>query len=138
MFKTDFQDGRNGRHLGFPFCTNLAIFDLTVTSGLQMNVSNQLAFRLRRRITKYFFQDSVRGSHLGFLTGTIKIFLSTRYPITYYQVLSQVAIPFRRRVQNIFSRRGWQCFMSIGISIQEKFKIDFQEVATLDFGSEQF
>ena len=30
------------------------------------------------------------------------------------------------------------CFESNGISIQEKFNIDFQKMAILDFGSEQF
>ena len=69
-----------------------AIFILTVTAGLQMKVSNQLTFH-----------DSVRGSRLGFPTGTIKILLSTGYPDTSYQVMSQLAIPFKR-VQNLFSR----------------------------------
>ena len=43
-FKTDFQDGCCGGHLGFSIRTILAIFDLQVT----MTVSSQLAFRFRR------------------------------------------------------------------------------------------
>ena len=33
-WKIDFQDGRHGGHLGFPFGTILAIFDLQVTPML--------------------------------------------------------------------------------------------------------
>ena len=103
-----------------------------------MKVSNQLAFRLRRRSTKYIFKIAFVAAILDFLLERLRYFSSTSYPDTSYQVLSQLAIPFRRRVQTILSRWGLSCFESIGISIQEKIKIDFQEVAILDFGSEQF
>ena len=64
---TEFQDGHYGRHLAFPICTILAIFNLTVTLGLQMKVSNQLAFQLRRRITKYIFKTVYVVAILDFL-----------------------------------------------------------------------
>ena len=127
-FKIDIQDGRHGGHLGFSICTILAIFNLTVTSGLQMKVSNQLAFRLRGRITKYIFK-SVPGSYFGFPIGTIKIFSTYKLPYTSYEGLNQLSIPFRRRVQNIFLR--WEWWWLSWISDQNKFRYFYLYIATI-------
>ena len=105
--KIDFQDGCHDGHLGFPICTILAIFNLKVTSGLQMKVSNQLAIWLRRRITKYIFKSASMAAILDFLLERLRYFSSTSYPSTSYHVWSQLAIPFRRRDRNIFLIWGW-------------------------------
>ena len=102
-------------------CTILANFNLQVTLTLPMKVSKQLAFQLRRRITfnifsgcpwqpswicvgtikflqkktfKIYHQD---GCHLGFPIGRILAIsdVQANLIITSYEVLSQLAIPFR-------------------------------------------
>ena len=77
----------------------LAIFNLTFPFGLQMKISNQLAFRLRR-ITKYVFK--IASVAAIFPTETIKIFLSISYPETSYQVLSQWPFYSGEEVKIIF------------------------------------
>ena len=65
--KIDFQDGRHGRHLGFPIGTILATFDLQVTLMLPSKFGvNGLSVQEKKR--KIDFQD---GGHLGFPIGTI-------------------------------------------------------------------
>ena len=68
-FKIDFNDGH---HLGFPICTILAIFNLTLSAGLPMKVSSQLAFQLRRRITKIIFKIASLAAILDFLLEPFK------------------------------------------------------------------
>ena len=51
-FKTDFQDGRHGRILGFPIAMIWAIFLSTSHPDASYQVSSQLAFQFRRRREK--------------------------------------------------------------------------------------
>ena len=51
-FKTDFQDGRYSRNLGFPIATIRAIFFSTNHPDASYQVSSQLAFEFRRRRVK--------------------------------------------------------------------------------------
>ena len=62
----------------------LAIFNLQVISILPMKISSQLAFWLRRRIKPSWISD-----------GILSYFWSTTHPDTSYQVLNQLAVPFR-------------------------------------------
>ena len=68
--KIDFQDGRNGGHLGFPIRMILAIFDLQVIRMLptkfQVNWPSGSGEQANNR-----FQDGCHGSQLGFPIGTI-------------------------------------------------------------------
>ena len=52
-FKTDFQDGRHGRNLGFPIAT---IFLSTSHPDASYQVSSQLAFKFIRRREKQIFK----------------------------------------------------------------------------------
>ena len=51
-FKTDFQDGRYGRNLGFPITTIWAIFLSTSHPNASYQVLSQLAFQVKRRREK--------------------------------------------------------------------------------------
>ena len=53
---------------------SLAIFNLTVTSGFQRKVSNQLAFQLWRRITKYIFKIASVAAILDILLEGLRYF----------------------------------------------------------------
>ena len=77
------QNRCHGRHLEFPICSILAMFNLTVTSGLWMKVSNQLAFQLRRRVTKYIFKIVSVAAILDFLLEPLRYFLSY-YKLPWY------------------------------------------------------
>ena len=64
--RIDFQDGRHGGHLGFPFRIILAIFYLQATPMLPTKFSSQLAFWFRRKSKKTDFQDSHHSCNLRF------------------------------------------------------------------------
>ena len=60
MFNTDFQDGGNGGHLGFPFGTILAnFFYLQCTLMLPIKIQVYWPFGY------IYFQDGRQGRHLG-------------------------------------------------------------------------
>ena len=65
--KIDFQDGRQGSHLGFPIARILAIYDLQ-TIRMLPTLSIGLSVQKKRKID---FQDGCHGGHLEFPIGTI-------------------------------------------------------------------
>ena len=66
--KIDFQDGR---HLGFPIGSILAIFISTSHPNPSYQFSNQLALWVRKISEKKVFQDGRHDGHLGFPIQTI-------------------------------------------------------------------
>ena len=68
--KIDFQDGRNGGHLGFQIGTILAIFDLQVTPMLPSKFGVKWPFGSGEEAKK-IFQDGGHGGYLGFPIGMI-------------------------------------------------------------------
>ena len=94
--KIDFPDGR---HLGFPIRTILAIFDLQeLIPMLPPKFHVNWPFGSGERKRKIDFQDGHHGGHLGLQIGMIlAIFLSTNHLDASYQVPRQLAFQFRRR-----------------------------------------
>ena len=79
-FKTDFQDGRHSRNLGFLIYKSPQCFE---SIGLSVQKKGKIDF-----------QD---GRHLGFPIGTIlAIFISTSHPDASYQFSNQLALWFRK------------------------------------------
>ena len=107
------------------------------SSNSHLGTSNEgfksISLSVKEKNYKIYFQISIRGSHLGFPTGTIKILFI--YKLARYFLPSFESI--RYSVQEKSSKYIFRMGMTNGIYIQEKkFKIDFQEVALLDFRSE--
>ena len=102
MFKMDFQDGGYDGHLGFPIRTILATLDLKIT--LILPTKFQVYWSLF--MSNIYFQDGSCGGHLGFPIRTI---LATCI--------------FDLQIAPILPTN----FVSIGLSVQEKCKIDFQD-----------
>ena len=137
-FKTDFQDGRHGRNLGFLIATIWAIFLIYKSPRCFLPSFKSIGFSVQKKKGKIDFQD---GHHLGFLIGTIlAIFISTSHPDASYQFSNQLALWFRKiSEKKSFKLLGFpryfrstpQCFLpsfkSNGLSVQEKWKIDFQD-----------
>ena len=115
-FKTDFQDARHGRNLGFPIATIWAIF-IYKSSRCFLPSSESIGLSVQKKKEKIDFQD---GRHLEFPIGTIlAIFISTSHPDTSNQFSNQVALWFRK------------------ISEKKGFKMAAM-AAILDFRSKQF
>ena len=100
-FKTDFQDGHHGGYLWFPIRKILASFDLQATryflpSFKLIGLSVQEKFKMD-------FQDGHIAASLDFLWKDFNYFWSASNPDTSYQVLSQLAFPFREG-SNRFSK----------------------------------
>ena len=89
--KIDFQDGR---HLGFPTGTILAIFIYTSHPNPSYQFSNQLALWFRKISEK---KSSKMAAMMAILDFRSKHFRSTSHPIASYQVSNQMAFQLRRR-----------------------------------------
>ena len=101
-FNIKFEDGGQ---LGFPIRTVYATFALQITSILPMQWSFEwVGLSVLEKKFKIDNQHGGYGNHLGFLTGTILLFLIYKSP-----------------------RYFLQSFESFGISVQTKFNIDFQD-----------
>ena len=112
-FKTDFQDSRHGRNLGFPIATICGIFFIYKSPGCFQPSFMSTGLSVQKKKGKIDFQD---GRHLGFPTGTIlAIFISTSHPDASYQFSNQLALWFKK------------------ISEKKSFKM-----AAMDFRSKQF
>ena len=64
--KIDFQNGRYGGHLGFPFEKKLAIICSRSNPDVFYHVSSQMAFLFRRRSEKFIFKLAAIAAILGF------------------------------------------------------------------------
>ena len=93
-FKTDFQDGGHGSHLGFQTGMILAIFELQVTPIL-LTKFQSIYLSVQEKEFKMDFQEGGGGSHLGFL---IKMILAI------FDLQVVLILPTKFRV-NTFS--GW-------------------------------
>ena len=112
-FKTDFQDGRYNRNLGFPIATIWAIFD----PRCFLPSFESIGLSVQKKKGKIDFQD---GRHLGFpIAMVLAIFISTSHPDASYEFSNQVALWFRK------------------ISEKKSFKMAAM-TAILDFRSKQF
>ena len=94
-FKTDFQDGRYSRNLGFLIYKSSQCFE-------------SIGLSVQKKKGKIDFQD---GHHLRFPIGTIlAIFISTSHPDASYQFSNQLALWFRKISENKSSaKRGIIC-----------------------------
>ena len=78
---------------------------------------------------KIYFQDCIPGSHLGVPTGTIKIFFTNKLPLYFLPSFESIGHPFRRRVQNVFSK--WEWSWPSQISNQNKLRYSYLHIATI-------
>ena len=147
-FKTDFQDGRHGRNLEFPFATIWAIFYLQVTPRLPTKFRVKWPFSSEEGKNRFSRWPPSWISNWNDLT----ICISTSHPNASYQFSNQLALWFRKISDKksfkmaamvvILDFRSKQfklfkiykspkCFLpsfvSNGPSVQEKQKIDFQD-----------
>ena len=69
-FKIDFQDGRHGRHLGFPITFELFFFFFLIYKSPRCSLPSfeSIGLSVQEKKRKIDFQD---GRHLGFPIGTI-------------------------------------------------------------------
>ena len=162
-FKTDFQDGDCGSHIGFLIRTNLAIFDLQMTLMLSTKFRDNwpVGSGEKRNI---HFQDSSHGGFHGFLIRMIlAIFFIYKSPWCFLPSIKSTGLSVQDKKWTIDFQDGHhgshlgypigtisaihllviQCFLpsfkSIGLLVQEKkWKQIFQMAAILDFLSEPF
>ena len=99
--KINFQDGRQGSHLGGQIRTILAIFDLQVIPMLpaKFRVNWLYSSEEEEKNWKIDFQDGHHGGHLRFPIATIFAIFDLRHLNASYQVWSQLASRFRRRCE---------------------------------------
>ena len=88
-FKTDFQDGRHGRNLGFPIATILQVTPMLPTK-FRVNWPFSSEEEGKNRFSRW------RPSWISD-PNNLSYFKSTSHPNASYQVSSQVAFQFRRR-----------------------------------------
>ena len=93
-FKTEFQDGRHGRNLGFPIATIWAIFFIYKSPRCFLPSFESIGYSVQKKKGKIDFQD---GHYLWFPIITIlAIFICTSHPDSFYQFSNQLAIWFRK------------------------------------------
>ena len=94
--KVDFQDGHHGGHLGF-LRNNLAIFDLPVTPMLPIQFRVKCPFGSGEEAKNRFSRwPPWRPSRISY-RNDFSYFRFISHPDAFYQVLSQLAIRFRRK-----------------------------------------
>ena len=89
-FKTDFQDGRYSRNLGFLIAMIWAIFFIYKSPRFFLPSFESIGLSVQKKKGKIDFQD---GRHLGFPIWTIlAIFISTSHPDASYKCSNQLAL----------------------------------------------
>ena len=92
-FKTDFQDGRYSRNLGFPI-ERFELFLIYKSPRCFLTSFESTGLSIQKKKGKIDFKD---GRHFGFPIGTIlAIFISTSHPDASYEFSNQLVLWFRK------------------------------------------